>query len=69
MSELPPCGLYRTVKPVAGIDAGRLVYFHNHGNPGPGLYPPDGWNANRARFSENGATVPHEGHTLTVPSY
>ena len=58
MSELPPCGLYRTVKPVAGIDAGRLVYFHNHGNPGPGLYPPEAWNSNRARFSENGATVP-----------
>ena len=58
MSELPPCGLYRTVKPVAGIDAGRLVYFHNHGNPGPGLYFPEGWNSNRARFSENGQTVP-----------
>ena len=26
--SLPPCGLYRTVRPIAGVDAGRLVYFH-----------------------------------------
>lgn len=58
MSELPPCGLYRTVKAIGTIEAGRLVYFHNHGNPGPGLYFPDAWHHNRARFSENGHTVP-----------
>ncbi len=56
--ELPPCGIYRTVNKVGEIDAGRLVYFHNHGNPGPGLYPPEGWAHNRARFSEKGMTVP-----------
>jgi hypothetical protein len=60
MSELPPCGLYRTVKSIGNVEAGRLVYFHNHGNPGPGLYFPEGWNHNRARFSENGHTVPND---------
>jgi len=66
MSDLPPCGLYRTVSAIAGIDAGRLVYFHNHGNPGPGLYLPEGWNQNRARFAQNGTTVPpgFEGNAL-----
>lgn len=59
-TELPPCGLYRTVKPIGGVEAGRLVYFHNHGNPGPGLYFPEGWSHNRARFSQNGMTVPDD---------
>ena len=44
-TELPPCGLYRTVKPIGSIEAGRLVYFHNHGDPGPGLYFPESWSA------------------------
>jgi hypothetical protein len=57
-SDLPPCGLYRTVKPIGDIEAGRLVYFHNHGNPGPGLYFPERWSHNRAHFSQNGMTVP-----------
>jgi hypothetical protein len=57
-NELPPCGLYRTVKPVAGIDAGRMVYFHNHGNPGPGMYLPERWAHNRAIWSERGQTCP-----------
>src|SRR5688500_4043510 len=56
--ELPPCGLYRTVLPVGSIEAGRLVYLHNHGNPGPGLYHPDRWTHNRAHFAANGMTVP-----------
>jgi hypothetical protein len=47
---LPPCGVYRTKTAVAGIEAGRLVYFHNHGDPGPGLYPPESWAQNRAKF-------------------
>ena len=42
----------------ATIEAGRLVYFHNHGNPGPGLYFPESWAHNRAQFSQNGMTVP-----------
>jgi hypothetical protein len=57
-TELPPCGLYRTTKPIGSIEAGRLVYFHNPGDPGPGVYLPDGWNTNRARFSPNGTVIP-----------
>ncbi len=57
-AALPPCGVYRTKTAVAGIEAGRLVYFHNHGDPGPGLYPPESWAQNRAKFSERGQTVP-----------
>ena len=58
--ELPPCGIYRTVKQIAGIEPDRFVYFHNHGNPGPGLYFPEKWSANRAVFSQNGTTVPED---------
>lgn len=57
-SELPPCGLYRTLSPIGEIEAGRLVYFHNHGNPGPGLYFPERWTHNRAHFAPRGSTVP-----------
>ena len=57
-TALPPCGLYRTIKKIADVDAGRLVYFHNHGDPGPGLYVPERWAHNRAHFSQNGMTVP-----------
>jgi len=55
---LPPCGLYRTRAEIAGIPAGRLVYFHDHGHPGPGLYLPTGWVANRARFDAPGVLLP-----------
>ena len=35
MSSLPPCGLYRTRRALGtSIPEGRLVYFHNHGDPG-----------------------------------
>lgn len=57
-TQLPPCGLYRTLRPVAGIPAGRLVYFHNHGDPGPGLYLPTGWEHNRAIIDARGHTLP-----------
>jgi hypothetical protein len=57
-NELPPCGLYRTVLPIGGLEPGRLVYFHNHGNPGPGIYFPEKWTHNRAHFSSKGTTVP-----------
>ncbi|MFO0598816.1 MAG: hypothetical protein U0228_26150 [Myxococcaceae bacterium] len=57
---LPPCGLYRTMAVVAGIPAGRLVYFHNHGDPGPGLYLPSGWSLNRAQWNPRGHTLPDE---------
>ena len=58
VSDLPPCGIYRTLRAIDTIEAGRLVYFHNHGDPGPGLYLPDTWSHNRARFSSRGMTVP-----------
>jgi hypothetical protein len=55
--QLPPCGIYRTVREVAEVPAGRLVYFHNHGDPGPGIYTPHEWRGNRARFHERGHTL------------
>ena len=58
MSELPPCGVYRTTQKIGDVEAGRLVYFHNHGNPGPGLYFPEKWSHNRAQWSPQGMTLP-----------
>lgn len=58
MPDHPPCGLYRTTRPLEGIPAGRLVYFHNHGDPGPGVYLPEKWNHNRAQWQQRGTTVP-----------
>ncbi len=59
MSRLPPCGLYRTRRALgAAIPEGRLVYFHNHGDPGPGLYLPSGWSVNRARWHAQGTPLP-----------
>ena len=55
---LPPCGLYRTTERIGQIPAGRLVFFHNHGNPGPGVYLPKGWRGNRARFDAKGTVLP-----------
>ncbi len=55
--HLPPCGLYRTTAPIASIPAGRLVFFHNHGDPGPGLYLPSGWKKNRVQLEAQGVTV------------
>ncbi len=66
MSELPPCGIYRTVKPIGSVEAGRLVYFHNHGNPGPGVYFPEKWNHNRAQFSQQGTTCPENWDTSAL---
>jgi hypothetical protein len=55
---LPACGLYRTLDDLGEqIPAGRLVFFHNHGDPGPGVYLPESWRLNRARFSERGVTI------------
>jgi len=36
------------------VNEGRLVYFHNHGNPGPGVYLPKEWRYNRAQFEVHG---------------
>jgi len=52
--QLPPCGLYRTTGSIGSVDAGRLVYFHNHGNPGPGIFLPKAWKLNRAEFHDKG---------------
>lgn len=56
--RLPPCGLYVTRAPIANVPAGRLVYFHDHGDPGPGIYLPTRWVANRARFDQPGTVLP-----------
>lgn len=56
--SLPACGIYRTLTAIESVPAGRLVYFHNHGDPGPGVYLPERWVANRAVFSERGQTAP-----------
>ena len=52
--ERPPCGLYRTTVELGSVPEGRLVYFHNHGDPGPGIYLPKKWQHNRAVFQEQG---------------
>ncbi|TFH26648.1 MAG: hypothetical protein E4H00_10350 [Myxococcales bacterium] len=59
--QLPPCGLYRTTGPVGSVSEGRLVYFHNHGTPGPGLYLPKEWRYNRAQFEAKGQTIEDPG--------
>ena len=54
-----PCGIYRTTRPIPGsIGVDALVFYHNHGDPGPGVYLPVEWRHNRAVFDENGTTVP-----------
>ena len=53
----PPCGLYRTVAEIGEIRAGRLVYFHNHGDPGPGVFLPSSWKGNRAEFQGTGQGI------------
>jgi hypothetical protein len=55
--QLPPCGLYRTRAVIGAIPAGRLVFFHNHGDPGPGLYLPSGWKRNRVELQPRGQTL------------
>src|SRR3954464_1809049 len=55
--SLPPCGLYRTRASLGSIPAGKLVFFHNHGDPGPGLYLPSGWKRNRVELQQRGQTL------------
>jgi hypothetical protein len=55
---LPPCGIYRTRAAVGDVPAGTFVYFHNHGDPGPGVYLPAAWHHNRAEFEPRGHTLP-----------
>ena len=63
---LPDCGLYRTTADIGPVPAGRLVYFHNHGEPGPGIYLPDSWQHNRAIFSKKGNTLPDDDAALNL---
>jgi hypothetical protein len=56
--SLPPCGLYRTTQILGDIPAGKLVFFHNHGDPGPGVYLPRAWTQNRASFDGRGTPIP-----------
>lgn len=55
---LPPCGLYRTTRALEHVPAGRLVFFHNHGDPGAGVYLPSGWTLNRAQWHGQGHVIP-----------
>lgn len=55
--QLPPCGLYRTTGSIGVVEPGRLVYFHNHGDPGPGVYVPKEWRYNRALFEAKGQVI------------
>jgi len=58
---LPPCGLYRTTGPIGNVEPERLVYFHNHGDPGPGVYLPKEWRYNRALFEPKGQVIDDPG--------
>lgn len=62
----PPCGFYKTTQPLEGVPAGRLVYFHNHGEPGAGIYLPRDWSLNRVRWHDRGVTVPDENWSSTL---
>jgi hypothetical protein len=53
--------MYRTSGTIGSVEGGRLVYFHNHGDPGPGLYLPKEWKYNRAQFDEKGQTLEDPG--------
>lgn len=67
MADLPPCGLYSTTVALdAHVPAGRLVYFHDHGDPGPGVYLPARWTANRVQWHDQGHTVPSPAWARTL---
>jgi len=58
MDDLPACGIYRTRHSLSDeLPAGRLVFFHNHGEPGPGVYLPASWNLNRAQWQKQGVLL------------
>ncbi len=63
---LPPCGMYRTTKPLpeheTDVPAGTLVYFHNHSDSGlPVVIVPEHNVMNRWHF--HGAGIPFRGLT------
>lgn len=63
-----PCGLYRTTKPLKDgrVPAGVLVYYHNHGNPGPGVYPVERWSKNQAIFAKRGVVIEDDDYAQTL---
>ncbi len=65
-SALPPCGLYRSTMRLGEIPAGRLMYFHNHGDPSAGIYLPTGWRQNRAIFQAQGIPIPGDWWAATL---
>jgi hypothetical protein len=64
--SLPPCGIYKTSALIGSVTPGHLVYFHNHGEPGPGIYLPETWRLNRAVFRKSGVTLPDEESAQTL---
>jgi hypothetical protein len=61
------CGIYRATVAIGdSVPAGALVYYHNHGDPGPGVYLPREWRLNRAVFHERGTTVPDVHYPLSL---
>lgn len=62
-----PCGIYRTTLPIEdAVPDGVLVQFHNHGDPGPGVYLPREWKNNRAIFQAEGVTIPEPSYAGTL---
>jgi hypothetical protein len=58
-----PCGLYQTTQPIGElVPAGALVYYHNHGQPGPGVYLVERWRHNKAIFKDQGVRLPDAGY-------
>ncbi len=67
MKKEVACGLYRTTRPIdERIPADTMVYFHNHGNPGPGVYPVERWSHNKAIFMKGGVLIPQDGYEQTL---
>lgn len=63
----PNCGIYRTTEALDdAVSAGVLVYYHNHGVPGPGIYLPQEWRNNRAIFYKEGIVIPHSDYAKSL---
>ena len=71
MSELPPCGIYRTTTALSGkeewVRENILVYFHNHSQQGPPLLLlPSNNVSNRWEFHDKGYLVRDESFPGTL---
>lgn len=61
--------MYRTVRPIAGLEAGLLVYFHNHSQEGPPIVLlPENNQHNRWTFSKKGSLVVDDDPTPALQS-